>query len=68
MPYSITAVDRTPIRKNFRPASFDLGSFLRNAAMRNPGADTSSSAMNSSSMSRDDGIMMQPRNDVRSRK
>jgi hypothetical protein len=36
--------------------------------MRNPGADTSSSEMNSSSRSRDEGIMRQPRNDVRSRK
>src|SRR5215210_3522766 len=61
IPYSITALERTPIRKYFRPASLDFGSVLRNAAMRNPGADTSSSEMNSISRSRDDGMVRQPR-------
>jgi hypothetical protein len=68
IPYSITAVESTPNRKNLIPASFERGSFLRNAAMRNPGALTSSSEMNSISRSRDEGISRQPRNDVRSRK
>ena len=68
MPNSITAVESTPMMKNFTPASFDLMSPLRNAAIKNPGADTSSSAMNSSSMSRELGIITQPRNDVSSRK
>ena len=64
----MTAVDSTPIRKNFKPASLDLGSLLRNAAIRKPGAETSSSAMKRSSRSREDGIMTQPRNDVSNRK
>ena len=68
MPNSITAVDSTPMMKNFTPASLDFTSPLRNAAMRKPGAETSSSAMNSSSRSRELGIMRQPRNDVSSRK
>jgi hypothetical protein len=50
------------------PASFERGSVLRNAAIMNPGADTSSSEMNSISRSREDGISMQPRNEVSSRK
>jgi hypothetical protein len=41
---------------------------LRNAAIRNPGADTSSSEMNSINRSRDAGMRRHPRNDVRSRK
>ena len=36
--------------------------------MRKPGADTSSSEMNSNSMSRELGIMTQPRNEVSNRK
>jgi hypothetical protein len=36
--------------------------------MRNPGALTSSSEMNSISRSREDGISRQPRNDVSNRK
>ena len=47
IPKSITAVDRTPIRKNFNPPSFPRGSDLRKAAIRKPGAETSSSEMNS---------------------
>jgi hypothetical protein len=61
-------VERTPIRKNFRPPSTPVTSHFRNAAIRKPGADTSSSAMNSIRRSRDDGISRQPRNEVRRRK
>ena len=50
------------------PASFDRGSDLRNAAIRNPGADTSSSEMNSINRSRELGISRQPRNEVSRRK
>ena len=68
MPNSITAVDSTPIRKNFSPPSTPVTSHLRNAAIRKPGADTSSREMNSIRRSREDGISRQPRNDVSSRK
>jgi hypothetical protein len=50
------------------PASLDLGSDLRKAAIRNPGALTSSSEMNSISRSRELGISRQPRKAVSRRK
>ena len=62
MPYSITAEDSTPNRKNLIPADF------RKATIRKPGADTSSSEMNSINKSREEGMRTQPRKDVRSRK
>ncbi len=54
--------------KNFNPPSLPFTSDLRNAAIKNPGADTSSRAMNSINRSRDAGISTQPRKAVRSRK
>jgi hypothetical protein len=62
------AVDSTLIRKNFSAASFDRGSPLRRPASRNPGAETISSEMNSSRRSRDEDMVMQPRNEHSSRK
>ena len=50
------------------PASLDRGSDLRNAAITNPGAETSSSEMNSINRSREEGISRQPRNEVSTRK
>jgi hypothetical protein len=41
---------------------------FRRAAIRNPGADTSSSDRNSIRRSREAGISRQPRNDVSKRK
>ena len=54
--------------KNFSPPSFPRMSDLRNAAIRNPGADTSSSARNSIRRFREAGISVHPRNAVNSRK
>jgi hypothetical protein len=68
MPYSITAVDRMPMRKNFRPASLERGSRLRNAAISHPGAVTSSSEMNSIRRSRDEEMVSIPRNEDSNRK
>ena len=54
--------------KNLRPPSFPRMSPLRNADIKNPGADTSSSARNSINRFRDAGINTHPRNAVSSKK
>ena len=68
IPSSMSATESTPIRKNLSAASDEYRSRLRSPTITNAGTDTVSSATNSSSRSRADGISSMPMNAVTSRK
>ena len=68
MPNSINATDSTPIRKNLIAASEEYRSRLRSPAITKPGIDTVSSATNSNSRSRADGMISMPMKLTSSRK
>ena len=66
MPYNMIAVDSTPIRKYFRPASFDFVSCLRHAASANVGIVIVSSATKIVMRSRAEAMTVMPSTDVSS--
>ena len=68
IPYRRMAADRTPMMKNFRAASLERSSALRQPASRKAGPETSSNPTNSVTRSRLEAITIPPSSEAMTRK